>query len=64
MVLFISGRLRADAVAILLPALMSIARETDIPRDKLLIPVARGSLRGGNMISVGPPANKRTQPTA
>ncbi|MFN2227795.1 MAG: SLC13 family permease, partial [Anaerolineae bacterium] len=37
------------AVAILLPAVMSVARETDIPPSKLLIPLAWASLMGGNM---------------
>jgi di/tricarboxylate transporter len=45
------------AVAILLPAVMSIARETDIPPSKLLIPLAWASLLGGNMTMIGTPPN-------
>jgi di/tricarboxylate transporter len=45
------------AVAILLPAVMSVARETDIPPSKLLIPLAWASLLGGNMTMVGTPPN-------
>jgi di/tricarboxylate transporter len=45
------------AVAILLPAVMSVARETDIPPSKLLIPLAWASLLGGNMTMIGTPPN-------
>jgi di/tricarboxylate transporter len=45
------------AVAILLPAVMSVARETDIPPSKLLIPLAWASLLGGNMTLIGTPPN-------
>ena len=45
------------AVAILLPAVMSVARETDIPPSKLLIPLAWASLMGGNMTMIGTPPN-------
>ncbi len=45
------------AVAILLPAVMSVARETDIPPSKLLIPMAWASLLGGNMTIIGTPPN-------
>jgi di/tricarboxylate transporter len=36
---------------------MSIARETDIPPSKLLIPLAWASLMGGNMTMIGTPPN-------
>jgi di/tricarboxylate transporter len=45
------------AVAILLPAVMSVARQTDIPPSKLLIPLAWASLLGGNMTMIGTPPN-------
>jgi di/tricarboxylate transporter len=45
------------AVAILLPAVMSVSRETDIPPSKLLIPLAWASLMGGNMTMIGTPPN-------
>jgi len=45
------------AVAILLPAVMSVARKTDIPPSKLLIPLAWASLLGGNMTMIGTPPN-------
>ncbi len=45
------------AVAILLPAVMSVARETDIAPSKLLIPLAWASLMGGNMTMIGTPPN-------
>ncbi|MEJ2737242.1 MAG: SLC13 family permease [Anaerolineae bacterium] len=45
------------AVAILMPAVMSVARETDIPPSKLLIPLAWASLLGGNMTMIGTPPN-------
>jgi len=45
------------AVAILLPAVMSVAHETDIPPSKLLIPLAWASLMGGNMTMIGTPPN-------
>jgi len=45
------------AVAILLPAVMSVARETDIPPSKLLIPLAWASLLGGNVTMIGTPPN-------
>jgi di/tricarboxylate transporter len=45
------------AVAILLPAVMSVARETDMPPSKLLIPLAWASLLGGNMTMIGTPPN-------
>jgi di/tricarboxylate transporter len=45
------------AVAILLPAVVSVARATNIPPSKLLIPLAWGSLLGGNMTMIGTPPN-------
>ena len=45
------------AAAILLPAVMSVARETDIPPSKLLIPLAWASLLGGNVTMIGTPPN-------
>ena len=45
------------AVAILLPAVMSVSRKTDISPSKLLIPLAWASLMGGNMTLIGTPPN-------
>jgi di/tricarboxylate transporter len=45
------------AAAILLPAVMTVAREMDIPPSKLLIPLAWASLLGGNVTMVGTPPN-------
>ena len=45
------------AVAILLPAVVSVARETKTPPSKLLIPLAWASLMGGNMTMIGTPPN-------
>lgn len=45
------------AVAILLPAVISIARETNTAPSKFLIPLAWGSLMGGNMTMIGTPPN-------
>jgi di/tricarboxylate transporter len=45
------------AAAILLPAVMSVARKTDIPPSKLLIPLAWASLLGGNVTMIGTPPN-------
>jgi di/tricarboxylate transporter len=45
------------AVAILLPAVVSVARETNTPASKLLIPLAWASLMGGNMTMIGTPPN-------
>jgi di/tricarboxylate transporter len=45
------------AVAILLPAVVSVARVTKIPPSKLLIPLAWASLMGGNMTMIGTPPN-------
>jgi di/tricarboxylate transporter len=45
------------AVAILLPAVMSISRERNIPPSKLLMPLAVASLLGGNITLIGTPPN-------
>lgn len=45
------------AVAILLPAVISIARQTNTAPSKFLIPLAWGSLLGGNMTMIGTPPN-------
>ncbi len=45
------------AVAILLPAVMSVAAHADIPPSRLLIPLAWASLLGGNMTLIGTPPN-------
>ena len=45
------------AVAILLPAVISVSRSTNIPPSKLLIPLAWASLMGGNMTMIGTPPN-------
>ncbi|MEK6222390.1 MAG: SLC13 family permease [Chloroflexota bacterium] len=45
------------AVAILLPAVISISRKINIAPSKLLIPLAFTSLLGGNMTLIGTPPN-------
>jgi len=45
------------AVAILLPAVVSVAREMKISPSKLLIPLAWASLMGGNITLIGTPPN-------
>ncbi len=45
------------AVAILLPAVMSICRKLKIPPSKMLIPLAVASLLGGNLTLIGTPPN-------
>ncbi len=45
------------AVAILLPAVMGMARTTRIPPSKLLLPMAFASLLGGNLTLIGTPPN-------
>ena len=45
------------AVAILLPAVMTVAREVKIAPSKLLIPLAWASLMGGNITLIGTPPN-------
>lgn len=45
------------AVAILLPAVVSISREVKYPPSKLLMPLAFAALLGGNMTLIGTPPN-------
>jgi di/tricarboxylate transporter len=45
------------AVAVLMPAVIGIAKNTKIPVSKLLIPLAFSSLLGGSMTLIGTPAN-------
>lgn len=45
------------AVAVLMPAVIGIARKTNIPVSKLLIPLSFSSLLGGKMTLIGTPAN-------
>ena len=45
------------AVAMLLPAVVGISRQTKVPVSKLLIPLAFASLLGGTMTLIGTPAN-------
>jgi len=45
------------AVAILLPAVVSVARKIDVAPSKLLIPMAFTSLLGGKMTLIGTPPN-------
>lgn len=45
------------AVAILMPAVISVARETGTSPSKLLIPLSFASLMGGNMTLIGTPPN-------
>ncbi len=45
------------AVAMLLPAVVGIARQTKVPVSKMLIPLAFASLLGGTMTLIGTPAN-------
>lgn len=45
------------ATAVLLPAVLAIARELDRPPSKLLIPLAFGSLLGGVTTLIGTPPN-------
>jgi len=45
------------AVAIMLPAVITVAKRANIPASKLLIPLAFASLMGGNMTLVGTPPN-------
>jgi di/tricarboxylate transporter len=58
------------AAAILLPAVMTVARTTDIAPSKLLIPLAWAALLGGNVTMIGtpptfwPPASWRAMATS
>lgn len=45
------------ATAMLLPAVVSIGRQTKIPVSKLLIPLSFSSLLGGKLTLIGTPAN-------
>jgi di/tricarboxylate transporter len=45
------------AVAMLLPAVAGISRQTRIPLSRLLIPLSFSSLMGGNMTLIGTPPN-------
>jgi len=45
------------AVALLLPAVVGISRQTKVPVSKMLIPLAFASLLGGKMTLIGTPAN-------
>ncbi len=45
------------AVAILLPAVLSISKKSNLAPSKLLIPLAWASLMGGNMTLIGTPPN-------
>ncbi len=45
------------AVAILLPAVVTMARKADVAPSKLLIPLSFASLMGGNMTLIGTPPN-------
>ena len=45
------------AVAMLLPAVIGISRQTKVPASKMLIPLAFASLLGGKMTLIGTPAN-------
>jgi len=45
------------ATAMLLPAVVSISRQTKIPVSKLLIPLSFSSLLGGGLTLIGTPAN-------
>jgi len=45
------------ATAVLLPAVVGIARQSRIPLSRLLIPLAFSSLLGGNMTLIGTPPN-------
>jgi di/tricarboxylate transporter len=45
------------AVAMLMPAVVGISRQTKVPVSKMLIPLAFASLLGGTMTLIGTPAN-------
>lgn len=45
------------AVAVLMPAVIGISKQTRVPVSKLLIPLAFSSLLGGKMTLIGTPAN-------
>ncbi|MDK1118378.1 MAG: SLC13 family permease [Anaerolineae bacterium] len=45
------------ATAMLLPAVVSVAKQTKVPVSKLLIPLSFSSLMGGSLTLIGTPAN-------
>jgi di/tricarboxylate transporter len=45
------------ATAMLMPAVISVAKQTKIPASKLLIPLSFSSLMGGGLTLIGTPAN-------
>lgn len=45
------------ATAMLLPAVVSVAKQTKVPASKLLIPLSFSSLMGGSLTLIGTPAN-------
>lgn len=45
------------ATAMLLPAMVAISRQANLPLSRLLIPLSFSSLMGGNMTLIGTPAN-------
>lgn len=45
------------ATAMLMPAVISVAKKTKIPASKLLIPLSFSSLMGGGLTLIGTPAN-------
>jgi len=45
------------ATAMLMPAVVSVAKQTNIPVSKLLIPLSFSSLMGGSLTLIGTPAN-------
>jgi len=62
MIMLICGSMSAfmnnvGAVAVLMPAVIGISRQTKIPVSKMLIPLAFSSLLGGKMTLIGTPAN-------
>lgn len=62
MIMLICGAMSAfmnnvGAVAVLMPAVIGISRQTKIPVSKMLIPLAFSSLLGGKMTLIGTPAN-------
>jgi di/tricarboxylate transporter len=45
------------ATAVLLPAVIGICRQTDIPPSRLLLPLAYGAVMGGTLTLIGTPPN-------
>ena len=61
-IMLVSGTMSAfmnniGAVAVLLPAVVGISRQSNVPLSRLLIPLAFASLMGGNMTLIGTPPN-------